>query len=112
MKCLWWLNTAAAQPMARLRVGVIARGMGRGHILGWRGHPQVGGVARCSTQRCLVGADRRRVRRHRALRTSRAMLAAEALDVMSMCASIGRICRSLWLLKMLGVMRVARSRWP
>ena len=43
---------------------------------------------------------------------SRAMLAAEALDVMSMCASIDRICRSLWLLKMLGVMCVARSRWP
>ena len=69
----------------RLRVGVIGLGMGRAHIDGWRQHPQVDVVAIADTdpQRLAqVGDSHAIAARHS---DALALLATEALDVVSIC---------------------------
>ena len=103
---------AAAPPTARLRVGVIGLGMGRGHIVGWREHPQVDAVALAdpdSARLTLIGNEFGIAALYA---SAKAMLATEALDVMSVCARpTGCICRSPWPLLRPAAMCCARSRW-
>ena len=69
----------------RLRVGVIGLGMGRAHIDGWRQHAQVDVVAISDTdpQRLAqVGDSHAIAARHS---DALALLATEALDVVSIC---------------------------
>ena len=102
---------AAAPPTARLRVGVIGLGMGRGHIVGWREHPQVDVVALAdpdSARLTLIGNEFGISALHA---STEAMLAAEALDVVSVARPIGCICRSPWPLLSPAAMCCARSRW-
>ena len=69
----------------RLRVGVIGLGMGRAHIDGWRQHAQVDVVAIADTdpQRLAqVGDSHAIAARHS---DALALLATEALDVVSIC---------------------------
>jgi predicted dehydrogenase len=69
----------------RLRVGVIGLGMGRAHIEGWKQHPQVEVVAIADpdVQRLAAVGDQYGIPGRHA--TAEAMLAAEALDVVSVC---------------------------
>lgn len=69
----------------RLRVGVIGLGIGRMHIEGWRQHPQVEVVAIADAdpvRLAEVGEQFGISGRHA---SAEAMLAAEALDVVSVC---------------------------
>ena len=69
----------------RLRVGVIGLGMGRAHIEGWKQHPQVEVVAIADpdVQRLAAVGDQYGIPGRHA--TAEAMLAAESLDVVSVC---------------------------
>jgi predicted dehydrogenase len=69
----------------RLRVGVIGLGMGRAHIEGWKQHPQVEVVAIADPdpQRLAAVGEQFGIPGRHA--TAEAMLAAEALDVVSVC---------------------------
>ena len=74
-----------APPAVRLRVGVIGLGMGRGHIVGWREHPRVDVAALAdpdATRLALIGDEFGITGRYA---SAQAMLAAEALDVVSVC---------------------------
>jgi len=69
----------------RLRVGVIGLGIGRMHIEGWRQHPQVEVVAIADAdpaRLAAVGDQFGIPGRHT---SAEAMLAAESLDVVSVC---------------------------
>lgn len=69
----------------RLRVGVIGLGIGRMHIEGWRQHPQVEVVAIADAdpvRLAAVGEQFGIPGRHT---SAEAMLAAESLDVVSVC---------------------------
>lgn len=69
----------------RLRVGVIGLGIGRMHIEGWRQHPQVEVVAIADpdAERLAAVGDAFAIAARHA--SAEAMLAAEALDVVSVC---------------------------
>jgi predicted dehydrogenase len=74
-----------SEAVKKLRVGVIGLGMGRYHIKGWQEHPQVDVVA-------LADPDAARLDKVAAefgvpgrYASAEAMLAAEALDVVSVC---------------------------
>ena len=69
----------------KLRVGVIGLGMGRAHIQGWQEHPQVEVVALAdpdAARLALVGDEFAVAGRYA---SAEAMLAAEPLDVVSVC---------------------------
>lgn len=69
----------------RLRVGVIGLGIGRMHLEGWKKHPQVDVVAIAdpdAAKRQAVGDQFGIVQRYD---SAEAMLAAEKLDVVSIC---------------------------
>ena len=69
----------------KLRVGVIGLGMGRAHIQGWQEHPQVEVVALAdpdAARLALVGDEFAVAGRYA---NAEAMLAAEPLDVVSVC---------------------------
>lgn len=71
--------------MRRLRVGVVGLGIGRMHIEGWREHPQVEVVAIAdadAARLAQVGEQFGIAARHA---SAEAMLAAERLDVLSIC---------------------------
>jgi predicted dehydrogenase len=74
-----------SEAVKKLRVGVIGLGMGRHHIKGWQEHPQVDVVALADPDAARldkVGAEFGVPGRYA---SAEAMLAAEALDVVSVC---------------------------
>jgi predicted dehydrogenase len=74
-----------SEAVKKLRVGVIGLGMGRYHIKGWQEHPQVDVVALADPDAARldkVGAEFGVPGRYA---SAEAMLAAEALDVVSVC---------------------------
>lgn len=78
-------DTARNDDGRRLRVGVIGLGIGRLHIEGWREHPQVELVALAdpdSERLAKVGEQYGIAARYT---SAEAMLAAEKLDVVSVC---------------------------
>jgi predicted dehydrogenase len=76
---------SGATSVRRLRVGVIGLGMGRAHIEGWKQHPQVEVVAIADpdAQRLAAVGEQYGIPGRHA--SAEAMLAAEALDVVSVC---------------------------
>ncbi len=75
----------STSPTTRLRIGVVGLGIGRKHIQGWQLHPQVDVVAIAdpdATRLAKVGDEFAVPGRYDSLE---AMLAAEKLDVISIC---------------------------
>lgn len=69
----------------RLRVGVVGLGMGRAHIEGWREHPQVDVVAIADPDAARLADIGERYRIAARHASAEAMLAAHALDAVSIC---------------------------
>lgn len=69
----------------RLRVGVIGLGIGRMHIEGWQQHPQVDVVALADTDAARLAAVGDQFKVPGRYPSAEAMLAAEQLDVVSVC---------------------------
>ncbi len=69
----------------RLRVGIVGLGIGRSHIEGWRQHPQVDVVAVADADPARLAAVGEQYGVAARYTDALAMLAAEKLDVVSIC---------------------------
>ena len=77
--------SSQARDARRLRVGIVGLGMGRTHVEGWREHPNVdvAAIADADAQRLEQVGERYGIAARYA--SAEAMLAAEALDAVSIC---------------------------